>query len=96
MKLQKKKTVHKNQFYINPPATLKNKFDVFIIFKQKIHILLFSEIKTDNTFPVAQFHVERYSTPYRLNRTFEEGDIHLTEDIPLKQAKLKPFETSAL
>lgn len=57
---------------------------------------MFSEIKTDNTFPVAQFHVERYSTPYRLNRTFEEGDIHLTEDIPLKQAKLKSFESSAL
>ena len=95
MKLQKK-AVHKNQFYINPPGTLKNKFDVFIIFEQKIHILLFSETKTDDTFPVAQFHVERYSTPYRLNRTFEEGDTHVTKDIPLKQIKLKPFETSAL
>ena len=38
-------------------------------FRQKIDILLLSKTKFDVTFPVAQFCVKGYSTPYRLNRT---------------------------
>ena len=36
------------------------------IFKQKIYILLVSETKIDDNFPLAQFCVEGYSNPYIL------------------------------
>ena len=50
--------------------SIRNKFDTFCsIFKQKIDILLIFEIKIEDTFPLAQFCVESYSTPYRLDRT---------------------------
>ena len=50
--------------------SIREKFDTLCsIFKQKIDILLVSETKIDDTFPLAQFSVEGYSTPYRLDRT---------------------------
>ena len=56
--------------------SIRNKFDSFCsIFKQKADILLVSEIKTDNTFPVIQFCVESYSTPHRLDRTSKGGGV---------------------
>ena len=49
---------------------MRNKFDApFNIFKERIDILLFCESKIDDTFPLAQFCAENYSTPYRLDRT---------------------------
>ena len=42
--------------------SIRNKFDALCsIFKQKINILLISETKIDDTFPLAQFCVEGYS-----------------------------------
>ena len=50
--------------------SIRNKFETrCTIFKQKIDILLIFETKIEDTFPLAQFHVESYSTPYRLDRT---------------------------
>ena len=51
--------------------SIRNKFDSLCnIFKQKIDILLFSESKIDDTFRLAQFCAENYSTHYGLDRTF--------------------------
>ena len=72
-----------------------NKFDdLCSIFKQKIDILLVSETKIDDTFPLAQFCVEGYSTPYRLYRTCKGGSLllYVRDDIPSKQIKLKFIE----
>ena len=54
--------------------SIRNKFDVLCdMFKQKIDILLLFGTKIDDTFPLAQFCVEGYFTPYRLDRTCKGG-----------------------
>ena len=52
-----------------------------------------SETKIDDTFPLAQFSVEGYSTLYRLDRTCKGGGLllYVRDDIPSKQIKLKKF-----
>ena len=53
--------------------------------KDNIDILLVSETKLDNKFPVGQFCIDGYWTPYRLGRTSHGGGIlpYIREDIPL-------------
>ena len=78
--------------------SIRNKFDALCsIFKQKINVLLISETKIDDTFPLAQFCVEGCSTPYRLDRTYKGGGLllHVRDDIPSKQIKLKFIENEA-
>ena len=54
--------------------SIRNKFGALCsIFHQKIDILLISETKIDNTFPLAQFRVAGYSTPYRVDRACKGG-----------------------
>ena len=52
----------------------------------KIDILLISETKLDNTFPLNQFILEGFTPPYRLDRTTHGGGLMLfvREDIPYK------------
>ena len=56
--------------------------------KDNMGILLVSETKLDDTFPVGQFCIDGYSTPYRFDRTSHGGGIlfYIREDIifPLK------------
>ena len=78
--------------------SIRNKFDALCsIFKQKIDVLLVSETKIDDTFPLAQFCVEGYSTPYRLDGTRKGGGLllYVRGDIPSKQIKLKFIENEA-
>ena len=59
-------------------------------------ILLASETKLDDTFPVGQFCINGYSTPYRLDRT-SHGDgilLYIAEDIPSKMLKLEPVQNN--
>ena len=58
-----------------------------------------SKTKIDGTFPLAQFCVESYSTPYRLDRTCEGGglllyvrDVYLQNKIKLKFTENESFE----
>ena len=48
------------------------------------NFFLFSETKIDSCFPTAQFHIEGYTTPYRLDRDIHGGGMPLCmrEDIP--------------
>ena len=85
-------TLHINSLNIN--SMRKNFGTLCTIFKQQIKILLVSETKIDDTFPVEQFCVESYSTTYRLDRT-NKGEgvfLYVREDIPSKQMKLKSIE----
>ena len=50
----------------------------------KIHVLLISETKLEDTFPLSQFILEGFTPPYRLDRTEHGGGLRLFigEDIP--------------
>ena len=64
---------------------LPNKFDDLKAFVTGMFdILIITETKLDNTFPVSQFHIDEYSKPYRLDRNRNGGDIiiYAREDIP--------------
>ena len=56
-----------------------------------------SENKIADTFPLAQFCVEGYSNPYRLDRTCKGRRLFLyvKENIPSKQIKLKLIENES-
>ena len=57
---------------------IRNKFELlFSLVSNNIDVLLISETKIDNTFPVSQFYVPRYSVQYRLDRTENGGGIIL-------------------
>ena len=58
---------------------------------------MISETKIDDTFPLAHFCVEGYSTPYRPDRTCKRGGLllYVTDDIPSKQITLKFIENEA-
>ena len=50
----------------------------------RLNILIITEIKLDNTFPVSQFHIDGYSKPCRLDRNKNGSGIiiYVREDIP--------------
>ena len=48
--------------------SIQNKFDSLVTMANKnIDVFLISEIKIDSSFPGAQFHIEGYAIPYRLD-----------------------------
>ena len=51
-----------------------------------LDILLATECKIDDSFPTAQFNMQGYSTPFRLDRNSHGGGIllYVREDIPAK------------
>ena len=57
--------------------------------KNEIDILMISENKIDNSFPISRFTMTGYSIPFRLDRTSHGGGILLfvREDIPCKIIK---------
>ena len=58
--------------------SIRNKFELlFSLVSNNIDVLLISETKIDNTFPVSQFCVPGYSATFRLDRTGNGGDIML-------------------
>ena len=67
--------------------SIKNKFDFLAHQVQgNIDILMMSETKLDESFPVGQFLLDGYSVPFRSNRDGNGGSILLfiREDIPSK------------
>ena len=54
--------------------SLRNKFDCLSsLISGNIDILLITETKLDNSFPEAQFHIEGFASPYRLDRNANGG-----------------------
>ena len=67
--------------------SLAFKFDELRLLVTSIFdILIITEAKLDDTFPLSQFHIDGLSTPYRLDRNRNGGDIiiYIREDIPSK------------
>ena len=72
-----------------------NKFEPLKeMIQDNIDILLVSETKLDDTFPVGQFYIDGYSTPYRFDRTSHGGGIllYIREDIPSKMSKFEQVQ----
>ena len=49
-------------------------------------ILIITDTKLDDTFPLSQFHIDGFSTPYRSDKNRNGGGIiiYIREDIPSK------------
>ena len=56
------------------------------VIKDRVDIFLVSETKIDKSFPVGQFLIKGYSTPFRLDRNQRGGGLllYVREDIPCK------------
>ena len=56
-------------------------------------ILILTEAKIDDTFPISQFHIDGYSMSYRLDRNRNAGGvlIYAIEDIPGKVVRKHLF-----
>ena len=71
--------------------SISTKFDnLKLIIQGKIDMLVITEIKTDSTFPLNQFGMQRYSKPYRFDRNRNGGGvfINVREDIPSRELKI--------
>ena len=72
------------QLHVN---SLRNKFESLVQqVTGNIDILMVSETKLDDNFPVSQFLIDGYTPPFRLERDNNAGEIMLyfREDIPCK------------
>ena len=68
--------------------SLRNKFESLkLLIKGNIDILVLTESKLDNTFPLQQFAIEGYSMPFRLDNSATSGGviIYVREDIPSRE-----------
>ena len=58
--------------------SIRNKLEMLkIAVANHLDILLISETKLDQSFPKAQFHINGFSLPYRLDRTVNGGGLLL-------------------
>ena len=76
--------------------SLRNKFDLLAdLVKSKIDILLISETKLDESFPLANFLIPGFSPPFRRDRSGTGGGIllYIRNDIPSKELKAYPIPT---
>ena len=67
--------------------SIRNKLDFLCeMIRGNIDILQITETKIDSSFPSAQFQIDGYTTPYRLDRDSNGGGIlvYVREDIPSK------------
>ena len=76
--------------------SLRNKFSFLCeAVRGNIDILLVTETKLNSSFPSAQFQMQGYTTPYRLDRNANGGGLlfYVTEDIPSKKIDNVDFDT---
>ena len=73
--------------------SLRNKFDALTeISKNNIDILMISETKIDDSFPLDRFIIDGYASPFRIDRSTGGGIIiYVREDIPSKRLEDSPF-----
>ena len=59
-----------------------------------VDILLITECKLDDSFPTAEFHMQGYSSPFRLDRNSYGGGIllYVREDIQAKPISNRSFD----
>ena len=58
--------------------SLTNKFEFLVEFiRGKVDILMISETKIDESFPLGQFKINGFNAPFRLDRSSNGGGIML-------------------
>ena len=58
--------------------SLRNKFEFLVeIIRGKVDILMISETKIDESFPLGQFKINDFNAPFRLDRNSNGGGIML-------------------
>ena len=65
--------------------SIRNKFELLSEqVKGNVDVLMISETKIDDSFPVGQLLIERFCTPYRLDRNSKRADVllYVRKDIP--------------
>ena len=64
--------------------------------QDNIDILLVSETKLNDTFPVGQFYIDGYAIPYRFDRTSRRDRMlqYIREDISSKILKFEPVQNN--
>ena len=70
--------------------SIRNKFESLkSIVQGKIDVLIISETKIDESFPLSQFSMDGFCTPFRLDRNSEGGGIliYINNNIPCKQLR---------
>ena len=73
--------------------SLRNKIEALkLIMMHNIDILIITETKLDETFPKAQFHIDGYAPPFRVDRSKNGGGviIYVREDITAKELTEHP------
>ena len=78
--------------------SVRNKFEPLKkMIQDNIDFLLVSETKLDDTFPIGQFYVDGFATPYRFDRTSRGGGIllYIREDISPKILKFQPVQNKS-
>ena len=78
--------------------SIRNKFELLSEqIKGNVDLLMISETKIDDSFPVGQFLIEGFCTPYRLDRNLKGGGIllYVREEIPsnLLKIDINPIES---
>ena len=71
---------------------IRNKFSCFkYLIDENINIILVSETKLSETFPVSQFLIQGFHTPYRANRTDKGGGLLLfvREHLPVREINIE-------
>ena len=74
--------------------SIRNKFeDLKLLIQDKVDILVATETKLDDTFTSAQFYMEGFKTPIRLDRNSFAGGIviYIRENIPSKFLEQLPL-----
>ena len=70
--------------------SIASKFEPLVsLFKDNVDLLMVSETKVDNTFPLEQFKIEGYSRPIRLDRNRNGGGVMVFPRIDLPCHELK-------
>ena len=65
--------------------SIRNKFEELISqVKGTVDVLMISETKIDDSFPITNFLIDGFSQPYRIDRSSSGGGImlYVREDIP--------------
>ena len=72
--------------------SIRNKFEQLISqVKGTTDVLMISETKIDDSFPISNFLIDGFSQPYRIDRNFSGGGItlYVQEDIPSNLLKVE-------
>ena len=79
--------------------SIRNKFEELISqVKGTVDVLMISETKIDDSFPIANFLIDGLSQPYRIDRNSSGGGImlYVREDIPSTLLKVEPLPIEGL